>query len=57
MQKFDELFKRTISDDSAEEDDFIPEYEKLLKSMKLNLLKDQKSPDWTNIYIKMQTEV
>ena len=56
MEQYNALYKRTISDEEKEEDDFIPEYAKLVDVLLEFVNKNKKTKKWSDIFIKMQNE-
>ena len=56
IQKFDDLFRRTISDENKPESEFAPEYAALAEVLKDFINRCKGSAEWSNIFIKMQEE-
>ena len=57
IESFDALFKKTISDEDKEEEDFAPEYAELVSKLKSFIEVSKKSSDWNQIYMNMQEKV
>ena len=57
LEKFDDLFKRTISDEDKEEEDFAPEYAQLVKVLREFINKSKVGADWSRIFIDMQGKI
>ena len=52
------MFKRTISDEEKEEDDFTSEYANLAQLLREFAIRSKASADnWTEIFIQMQGEI
>ena len=56
VQKFEDLFNRTISDENKPESEFAPEYAALVEVLKDFINRCKGSADWGNIFISMQEE-
>ena len=57
IERFEDLFKRTISEEDKEEDDFAPEYAKLVQILREFAIRSRASGNWSEIFLQMQGEI
>lgn len=57
LERFEILFKKTISDEDKEESDFADEYASLLEVLKDFVHRNINSANWSNIFLQMQGEI
>ena len=56
IQKFEDLFTRTISDENKPESEFVPEYAALAEVLKDFINRCKGSANWSKIFISLQEE-
>ena len=54
---FEDLFKRTISAEDKKEEDFAPEYAKLVLILRDFVARSKATSKWNEIFLKMQAEI
>ena len=54
IQRFEDLFKRTISDEEKEEEEFAAEYAELVQTLREFINRSKLSPNWQQTFISMQ---
>ena len=57
LERFNDLFKRTISDENKEEDDFAAEYAQLAQVLRKFAIRSKATDNWSAIFIQMQGEI
>ena len=57
LDRFNDLFKRTISDEDKDEDDFADEYAQLAQALKEFAIHSKNTQNWSQIFIQMQGEI
>ena len=57
MERFEDLFRRTISDAEKEESEFVDEYAQLAQALREFAIKNRATANWGQIFVQMQGEI